>query len=302
MSRTLSPSMLQDAWDAEMFGLSSMSACAWICNDTIIAMDQEIVHIWRAQLSSAKMLYILARYVTVAILIFLAITGAADSLPDSVCRSWPSIAGAAIIVAGVSVDLIQILRVRAVFLRNRRVTIPLYLFFAGIFLTAVVIIRTSPPASKVVQPKTKFVVGCTNNAKSIETVAAWVAELVLGGVFLLLTVARLYPQLKGRAAHTDLAATIVQGGVIFSTVIFVTELFNTVYLQVMANSDRQNLLNITLPVGTCCIRNRGATSVIAPTWCYDGEIANKGDDNTEPSSISSTSQRADWFTLSEVAA
>ncbi|KZO90769.1 hypothetical protein CALVIDRAFT_568744 [Calocera viscosa TUFC12733] len=111
---------------------------------------------------------------------------------------------------------------------------------------AIIIICTSPPASQV-QPKSIFVVGCTNNASSTGTLAAWIAEMALGGIFLILTVVKLYPQLRSRFGHTHLASTILQGGVAFYAVIFVTELANMIYLQLMAKSPRQNLLNMTLP-------------------------------------------------------
>ncbi|KZO90770.1 hypothetical protein CALVIDRAFT_602665 [Calocera viscosa TUFC12733] len=79
---TVTPALLQDAWDAQAFGFSSMAACAWLFYDTVIAMDQEIEHIWRARLSAAKVLYILARYATLGILIFLAISKSSQLLVE----------------------------------------------------------------------------------------------------------------------------------------------------------------------------------------------------------------------------
>ncbi|KZO90768.1 hypothetical protein CALVIDRAFT_602662 [Calocera viscosa TUFC12733] len=243
---TLTPALLQDAWDVQAFGFSSMAACAWLFYDTVIAMDQEIEHIWRAKISAVKVLYIFARHANLGIMIFLATTGAAHSLPDAVCHAWPSVSGAGMIVAGVSVDLLQMLRVRAIFHAQKKVTIPLYVFFSGVLLVAIIIICTKPPASEI-QPKSIFVVGCSNNGGGTPTLVAWIAEMALGGIFLILTVVKLYPQLRSRFGHTHLASTILQGGVAFYAVIFVTELANMIYLQLMAKSPRQNLLNITLP-------------------------------------------------------
>ncbi|KZT51656.1 hypothetical protein CALCODRAFT_521235 [Calocera cornea HHB12733] len=150
---TLTPTELQDALDVQAFCWSAMAAFALICYDTAIAMDQEIQHIWRAKWSFGKVLYLLSRYVTIfGVLLWWLSTlpGLSNSLPRLVDNvrdvryllflllaascEVPARADAlrrALLITGVSVDLIQLLRIRAVYSARRYVTIPLYLLFAG---------------------------------------------------------------------------------------------------------------------------------------------------------------------------
>jgi len=150
------------------------------------------------------------------------------------------------VIIGVSVDLIQLLRVRAIFKSNRRVTFPLYIFFAGVFLAAIVVIATRNSSSNTTQ-KTVYVLGCFDNSDNTSTLAEWLAEMALGGMFFFLTIWKLYPYLWRKSMHTPFLTAIVQGGALFYDIIFAVELLNTVLTQLMSEASRPNLLNIAGP-------------------------------------------------------
>jgi len=150
------------------------------------------------------------------------------------------------VIIGVSVDLIQLLRVRAIFKSNRKVTFPLYLFFAGVFLAAIVVIATRNSNSDTIE-KTVYVIGCFDNSDNTSTLAAWIAEMALGGVFFFLTIWKLYPYLWRKNMHTPFLTAIVQGGVLFYAIIFAAELFNTIFAQLMSEASRPNLMDIGDP-------------------------------------------------------
>jgi len=78
------PLLMQDARDAQAYAFSSMGAFAWICYDTMITMDQEVMHVWQTRWSPAKVLYLISRYVTVVSLFFWWLTGAVSELPGPV--------------------------------------------------------------------------------------------------------------------------------------------------------------------------------------------------------------------------
>jgi len=71
-TQALDPSLLQDARDAQSYAFSTLAAFTWICYDILIAFDREVAHIWQAKWSAAKVLYLLARYVTVIALLYVA--------------------------------------------------------------------------------------------------------------------------------------------------------------------------------------------------------------------------------------
>jgi len=241
----MDPSLFQDALDGQSYGFSSMGALAWVCYDIIIAIDQEVEHVWQARWSPAKVLYLLARYVSVVALVLYWLTEAVPNLPASLCQTWPIVSGIIMVIVGVSVDLIQLLRVRAIYNANRKVTIPLYLFFAGVLLAAIIVIVTGNSNS--LPDKTVYVLGCVDNHSSTATLAAWIAEMALGGVFFFLTVWKLHPYFGKRTVRTPFLTAVVEGGVLFYIVIFVAEILNTIFVQTMSDSSRLNLVNITEP-------------------------------------------------------
>jgi len=164
------------------------------------------------------------------------------------CQAWPTVAGISIVVIGVSVDLIQLLRVRAIYKANRRVTFPLYLFFGGVFLAAIIAIAMgSSNPNSTVPAQTMYVIGCVDNHNNAAALAGWIAEMALGGVFFLLTVLKLHPYLWRRRMHTPFLTAVVEGGLVFYIVIFAVEMLNTIFVQLMSASSRMNLLNITEP-------------------------------------------------------
>ncbi|KZO94434.1 hypothetical protein CALVIDRAFT_599829 [Calocera viscosa TUFC12733] len=258
MSNALSAAELQNARDAQAYCWSSMAAFALILYDTVIAMDQEVIHIWRAKWSPTKVLYLLSRYVTIfgVLLWWLStlqslsttpgpsLAVGASNPPHASCRTWSIMSGIGLLITGVSVDLIQLLRIRAVYSVRRYVTIPLYLMFAGVFLAALLVVVVSQQDTTVI-PNTAFEIGCLDNPDNTGTLVAWIGEMCLGAVFFALTLAKLHPYLRG--GQMSALTAIVQGGVIYYAVIFAVELINVMFLQLVAKGSRPNLAGITQP-------------------------------------------------------
>jgi len=154
-------------------------------------------------------------------------------------------------VVGLSVDLIQILRVRALYNCSRKVTIPMYLLFSAAVILAIALTAVVTSTASVT-PKPTHVAGCLTDTSNTAATAAWVAQLLLGGLaaylefrpvlnvsrlwsFFTFTLAKLHPYLSGGPGHAPVLTAFVQDGTIFFAVIFLAELFNAIYAQVMTS-------------------------------------------------------------------
>ncbi|KAK2459459.1 hypothetical protein APHAL10511_008519 [Amanita phalloides] len=219
--------LLQTLIDAlrstKMANYGVVSACAFLFYDVILALDREVKYIWRGRWSFPKVAYILIRYYGAAylagfFLLSASVTNSVEvrcppsslvlmrlparrksvSLPRNIKLDFPSCRryyrfvplGGPIIFTTIA-NIILLMRVHALYNRNRNILIFLVMITAGQFSTDLyAAIRISAyDSAKVIPPPLNLPwPGCiVSSSNSRFTLISWIPMLIVATIFFLLT-------------------------------------------------------------------------------------------------------------------
>ncbi|KZO90777.1 hypothetical protein CALVIDRAFT_602670 [Calocera viscosa TUFC12733] len=148
----------------------------------------------------------------------------------------------------ICINLIQILRVRALFQGNRLVLIPLwFLFFANTAVSVSLSIAVVSTTNLMAAPTFITLDGCltvVNHAQLM--LGPYISSTVYSGVFFLVTLAKLHPYLDAASSKAPLLTVFVRDGTIFFSIIFVVELVSVIWGQVITpiRPSLQDIVNV----------------------------------------------------------
>ncbi|KAL7277612.1 hypothetical protein ACG7TL_008539 [Trametes sanguinea] len=188
--------------DTQVVTYSTVGALTWLLYDTLINLYAEITYIWLARWSLPKVLYIVARYYSImhlaAVLAFdvqvglsrvsfvVAVLTVMVSIYPESCRAWLwiySLAG--LVVFTTIVNIILVLRLHAIYERDRRV-----LIFLSIVMTCQFTIEMTMTIwgarAKIVDPPIFPWPGCLADGLRLRTLGACLVHLTLPGSVLCL--------------------------------------------------------------------------------------------------------------------
>ncbi|KAI0270460.1 hypothetical protein BC834DRAFT_515516 [Gloeopeniophorella convolvens] len=228
---TASPVGVQDSWNVD---LSSVAALTFLVWDILITLDQEIGAIWsKPNKFYMKWLFLFVRYFAVAMQIALLFVGTRLALDyhytESDCVKWYIFqeVGTQLLIA--SVEVILIIRVHALYDRNRPITIILItLFLAENIAMAVTLIKVVPGA--------RFDVACTVVHTPPSLVIFAVAFVAFETVLFVLTLVKFFMALRTGWGHTPVIHLLVRDGTWAFALIFVTLCVNSGFFLGAGNS------------------------------------------------------------------
>ncbi|CAE6502391.1 unnamed protein product [Rhizoctonia solani] len=239
--------------------------------DHAITLAEEVDRIWQQEWTGATWLFALNRYLTelqfIVNLHFMTPTGLAK------CEDFIPFPGASTLVSIAIAEIILILRVYALYQRNKYVLGLLAFFWTG---QVIVMGTTMRHPTRVKLPE--GLVGCIQGGNGSYAAAFWLAPLATDSVILALTVVKSLQYIYKTNYRVPLINVILRDGILYFTVILSANLLNClVYylappsLQVVGASFSQIItvvmisrLQLNLRSESVCYTPRTPTSQLPP--------------------------------------
>ncbi|KAA1473579.1 hypothetical protein DENSPDRAFT_840040 [Dentipellis sp. KUC8613] len=128
--------------DLQTSRYNALAAMIIIVFDHLITIDQEVELIWKERLSWGTALFILNRYYGLFSAIFNAYISVSDGLSQSFCHFWIQWQSWTAVFAMIAIaQVLLILRLRAMYLNDRIVTITMFVAFGLSMISCTVIVR-----------------------------------------------------------------------------------------------------------------------------------------------------------------
>jgi len=222
--------------------LAGVSASAWLLWDILITLDQEVTHIWSSHWNIPKVLYLATRYYGLFNTIFNTVVPMLPNLSVSFCTAWSWFIGfSGAVFFTTTVNLIFLLRLRALYHRNRKAVIFLTLLYVVEFITEVTItIITIKDVHMSPIPAGLPLTGCYSSSPGHLTLVSWIPCLAVACVFFAFTLYQFFLALQDeenklafasfrhRKRMAPVISLFVRDGAIFFALIFAVMLINTV--------------------------------------------------------------------------
>ncbi|TDL18509.1 hypothetical protein BD410DRAFT_497259 [Rickenella mellea] len=138
--------------DARIADVSGVAACACLFYDIFITIDQEVEYIWKSRWTLPKVLYLFARYFAVFVQILATAESTSLKVTSTVCAGWAYFEGITGQMLVMGVELLLMLRVWALYKRDRRVLCLLVAIYLAEVTANTVILGMSLPGIKSVPP------------------------------------------------------------------------------------------------------------------------------------------------------
>ncbi|KZV98345.1 hypothetical protein EXIGLDRAFT_728357 [Exidia glandulosa HHB12029] len=121
--------------------------------DFALTFEDEVLHIWRQKWTTAKILFLLLRYVTCAIIVMDTVCAMVSGLSPQTCSWYPNIAAFGLVIIIILVQIILMLRVYVLYERRRAMLWTNIALFVGEFgATMVVLVREFPKSVALTAP------------------------------------------------------------------------------------------------------------------------------------------------------
>lgn len=203
---------------------SEVAAVTVLTWDIIVTLSEEIELIWQKQWSPAKIMYVIARYLPWAFqMALLAInvngsTGLHFSISE--CKKWMAVQAVILQLIVTSVDVILLMRVYALFNKNKRLLSVLSaLFVAELTLLSYIL--------AVITPKLTFSDTCFVTSSPPFFVAYWVVSLVFETILFVLTLYKFGYAVQQGWGRRPVMKEFVADGTWAYTLIFVSMFINS---------------------------------------------------------------------------
>ncbi|KAI0923786.1 hypothetical protein AcW1_006652 [Taiwanofungus camphoratus] len=223
--------------DTDLTYKSSVSAACFLVWDTIIHIDEEVEHIWRAPRLWMNWVYAFVRHFPYVVqLIMISVTKAHTGVAWSAagCHSWIVFQVAAMECVTVAVEIVLISRVYAMYNCNRAIlTVLLLLFLAEIIAMIAIIVYSVPRASFI----TRWCL--TTHAPNIFTLY-WFISLAFESVLFAMTLVKLCSSIsighsRRRSNHSSILFVLLRDGTWAFAVIFAVMLLNALMFRLVDN-------------------------------------------------------------------
>ncbi|KAI5117405.1 hypothetical protein M0805_004627 [Coniferiporia weirii] len=212
--------------DANTVDRSGAAATACLIYDMIISWDQEVEYIWKSAWTPPKLLYLFSRYF---------------SLMTQICHGWTffeAVTGQ-LIVLGVEISLM--LRVYALYKRDRRILVSLLLLYTAEVTTHCVMLGLE--LNKIVSiaplrdifPSDFPLSGCFPTNIPAFFTYYWIPSLIFESILFILMTINVVRHVREQKGPTPLLMQFLRDGTMYYAVIFATLLAN-VLLYLLANS------------------------------------------------------------------
>jgi hypothetical protein len=220
-----------------------MSATVWLVWDIAITMDQEINLIWSTQWTLPKFLYLAARYYGLFNTLFNTIVTIYPTLSVPFCSVWSWFVGfSGAVFFTTTVNLILLLRLRALYHRSPKVVIFLTALYIIEFLTEVAVtVLTLKDVHMSPKPPGLPLTGCYSSKPPRLTLISWIPCLVIACIFFAFTLYQFFRVLQDENYRVGFSvlrnskrlgpvmSLFVRDGAVFFGLIFAVILINTVF-------------------------------------------------------------------------
>ncbi|EPQ53034.1 hypothetical protein GLOTRDRAFT_139984 [Gloeophyllum trabeum ATCC 11539] len=202
--------LIQGLLNVEYSAVASLTFIVW---DIVITFDQEVEYIWsQPARSPLKWLFIFARYFTVIVQIIFALDYIGvlqvwgGNLP--VCQAWFTLQSLAIQAVTSTTEAMLMMRVYALYNRNRKVRCGLVVLFASELLAII-------PMFAIAIPRMEFTVICTPIASHYSLLFfSWLVTVALGvqSILLALTLNPTLRAIRDGWGRTPIFLTMARDG------------------------------------------------------------------------------------------
>jgi len=223
--------------------LAGVSASVWLLWDILITLDQEVTYIWRSHWTLPKVLYLATRYYGLFNTIFNTVVPILPNLSVSFCSSWSWFIGfSGAVFFTTTVNFIFLLRLRALYHRNRKALIFLTILYVAEFFTEVTVtVITIKNVHMKPIPAGLPLTGCYSSNPSRLTLVSWIPCLAVACIFFAFTLYQFilalqdeenklaFASFRHREHVRPVVSLFVRDGAIFFALIFAVMLINTVF-------------------------------------------------------------------------
>lgn len=204
----------------------AVAAVMWLLYDTCIHFDVEVECIWRRPTSWVKFAYSFVRYIPLLHLGGVLTLTADRDYPSSGCRGWIIDQLVVIEVLTLVVEIILVVRVYALYNRNKLVLALLSLAFVAevsIMLMALVLVI----------PKQTFTPDCLVAGSPKIYIAYWLSSLIFETLLFVLTLVKFFQSAKREYGSNSILFVFVRDGTWAYAMIFLAMLLNTLLYQLV---------------------------------------------------------------------
>ncbi|KAL0958504.1 hypothetical protein HGRIS_000646 [Hohenbuehelia grisea] len=217
---------------AKMFSLAS---CVMLFYDIVLTFGDEVEYIWKKKFTPVTLLWFMNRYLSPLGYVVI-IVSFHDPWPESRCHRYVLYPEALKLFTSLAIGIIFILRLYAIYARNRIIIV-----CASLLLAGELAVKTWAFTDGTNLPLPHPLVGCIlvgKSAPGARFVYTWIVELLFDTTIFVGTLSRtiyLYQQTRYSRGST-LVELIMRDGIIYFAVIFVANLV-TVLIFILAPDD-----------------------------------------------------------------
>ncbi|KZT60512.1 hypothetical protein CALCODRAFT_107031 [Calocera cornea HHB12733] len=214
--------------------------------------------------------------------LYFAIGDTQRTMPDRLCAMWDQFFGGSAIVLVAACDVLLILRLYALYGKQKRVLLGLGLVLcAELIVEAVIIGLVTHNEMAVDKPSVLTVDGCltTDSFGSLDLVA-WVPALATNTIYFILMLYKLHPyirELGPKGTTTRLLTVFVRDGSIFFAIVFAAVLVNALIPPLVGQGARVGLEEVGLPWVVAAFSFSGARLTLNLRSAVVPEDAGKGE-------------------------
>ncbi|KAF8517004.1 hypothetical protein JB92DRAFT_2908310 [Gautieria morchelliformis] len=224
--------------------LSTAAATAWLTYEILITLGQEINYIWKTQWSPPKVLYLASRYYGLFNLVVNTFMTLRPNLSVNLCAAWGWFdAFSGVVFFTTTVNFILLLRIHALYGRNKTVLIFLLTIYCGEFVTEVIgVALTIRQIHFIPIPPNVPLLGCLSADHPPRlTLISWVPCLVVACVFFFMTLYKFYTFIREEFSDSGVifpwegrslapvTSLLLRDGALFFAMMFAVILLNTLF-------------------------------------------------------------------------
>ncbi|KAF8510088.1 hypothetical protein JB92DRAFT_461946 [Gautieria morchelliformis] len=189
--------------DLTLTEYSALASLVVLLYDHAITFDAEVMNIWRGPRTFGKLLFLWTRYFGLSLLIIVVAMTFHGSPSNKVCSAVYWLEGVSILIANISVDIILLTRVYAVYNRQKQLLYGM-VGFQLIAAAATIVIQAVFYTTGMGTPSFDNLTGCFNPSSSRNLGAAFVPPLANEVVLCLLMLYKLWDRYRNEIGSSQL--------------------------------------------------------------------------------------------------
>ncbi|TDL18500.1 hypothetical protein BD410DRAFT_900816 [Rickenella mellea] len=211
--------------DSQTVDRSGVAAIACLVYDIFITIDQEVDYVWKSRWTIPKYLYLWARYFALFIQIVATAEQTSTQVTNKVCAGWAYFEGITGQMLVMGIELLLMLRVWALYKRDRRMLyILVALYIAEVTANTVILGMALPGLTSVAPLRTLFppgfpLSGCLPTSVPKFFFSYWIPTLVFEGILFILMFIN-FVRLAREHTPMPLLKRFFRDGTVYYAVIF----------------------------------------------------------------------------------